>query len=350
MFGSLRIKRCQLDDELSELYRAHFCAGCHALAQFGGKRASLLTNYDQTLLVVVAAGVESTGGPDVPVTAEAEVHDLPCTAVPFRRVPVRSLSRRARELVATLNVALVAAKVQDDITDERRWTYRLAGKLLRAPAARAEEQLFGDGFRAAAFHEIGSEQARAEAQMGRNLRDYAEPTAQLLGQIFQHLATLHVRPSDVAVGLERLGRALGIYLYVWDAIIDRSRDARRGRFNAIAACADPATAAATLAEQLDEIAQAADDVLPSAEGQIVAALVATLRGRAQGHSLERRAGDEAAYQRQAGACDCCCEVGSCAPEACCSCGDLCAGCVECCCWTESAKARRQKRKARRAQS
>ncbi|MCZ6794396.1 MAG: DUF5685 family protein [Planctomycetota bacterium] len=63
MFGSLRVEKRALSRESRDLYQAHFCAGCQALARFGGRPAALLTSYDQTFLffLLVLSALEDDG-------------------------------------------------------------------------------------------------------------------------------------------------------------------------------------------------------------------------------------------------------------------------------------------------
>src|SRR5262245_30976180 len=58
VFGAFGIPRRCLEGEERELYQAHFCGLCHALAEFGGKTSSLLTNYDLTFWLIVLGALE----------------------------------------------------------------------------------------------------------------------------------------------------------------------------------------------------------------------------------------------------------------------------------------------------
>src|SRR5437868_1080189 len=100
MFGHLRVRRRGLTCADRERYQAQFCGGCQALRELGGRAASLLTNYDQALLYLVYAALESTHTPR-PIALRS------CTGVPFRQVPVQSLSPQGRSAVAALTILLV---------------------------------------------------------------------------------------------------------------------------------------------------------------------------------------------------------------------------------------------------
>lgn len=329
------------------LYRAAFCAGCHALHDLCGRPASLLVNYDQTVLALVLAGLGDYGDPE----------GKPCTALPFRTMAVQPLDDRAAALLAALDVGAVRAKLLDDIEDgDRPLAKRVVLRALRRPSEKARAALRRLGFPLSLLDELPRAQAEAERQRDPDIAVLAEPSATLVGQVFAHAALAADRPQHAAV-LRSLGEALGAWVYAFDAWRDLPDDVRRGRFNAWTAtgCRDPRLVADHLDARVTEAAAAVALVPLGAQGRVLAALLASLRGRNAAVRIAPwplRARDA----RQAGDCDCACDGCSCCGEAAggaadTSCQPTCVCCCDdlCCCWTERAQRNRTLRRAARTQ-
>ena len=221
MFGSLRPPKDRFDADQQELYRSHFCGLCHSLDAFGGKLASLLTNYDTTFFLITLAALEKS---------EA-IERKTCTAVPFRKVPVLQMPLRTRKLVAALTLALAGAKVEDDLHDGDRPWVRWAFMPLRKSWIKAAPILDEAGFPRDAIEGLGAWQ-RAVEKEATSLPALAVPTQSMLAALFGFLADytsqLELRPH-----LEELGRALGLWIYLYDAWSDQGRDRKNGAFNAL---------------------------------------------------------------------------------------------------------------------
>lgn len=222
MFGTLRVPRGGLSDDERQSYRAHFCTLCHCLDEFEGKLAALATNYDMTFWLLVLAALE----PEPPPTVSRR-----CTALPFRQVQVRQLRPESRKLVSALTLALLGAKVEDDRHDgDRPWVQWLFVPF-RPSYQRALPGLRQLQFPVDTLETLGQRQRWLE-QYGESLPQLAEPTADLLARSFAFLAR-HCQRPELEPALSELGRALGLWIYLYDARVDRDRDRSRGSFNAL---------------------------------------------------------------------------------------------------------------------
>ena len=221
MFGTLRPPKDRFDEDQKRLYQSHFCGLCHSLDAFGGKLASLLTNYDATFFLITLAALERT----------EEVERKACTAVPFRRVPVLQMPPRTRKLVAALTLALAGAKVEDDLHDGDRPWVRWAFLPMRASWRKAAPILDEVAFPRDAIEGLGTWQRAVETD-ALCLPDLALPTQSMLAALFGFLADYTHRP-ELRCHLEELGRALGLWIYLYDAWNDQARDRQSGAFNAL---------------------------------------------------------------------------------------------------------------------
>lgn len=226
MFGFLRIARTRLSKRDRDLYQAHYCAACHSMAEFSGRLCSFLTNYDQTFLLVVFSALDACGG-EAPRKAG-------CTAIPFRRVSVQPVSPVARTLLAALNIALVEAKLRDDVADEARIGSRVALRLLSAQAERARATLRDAGFPVEVLAHLNGRQMAAESAETPSLLSLSSPTAEVLSEIFGFVAVVARSPQHEAAS-RRVGEGLARFIYVWDALEDVADDQAAGRFSALLA-------------------------------------------------------------------------------------------------------------------
>lgn len=380
MFGILRISDKRLTAEEREVYKAQFCGSCHALRGYGGLPASLLTNYDQTVLSLCAAAL----APADP--AAIAPRPLRCTAVPFRRVGVAPLPDPAADAVAALTIAAAGAKLRDDVQDDGRLLSRTALSLLRSRERRAWRTLADQGFPVEVIRGLPRRQTAVESAAVATLRSLAAPSADLTAAAFGHLARVSCRDA-LRPSLERFGAALGTFVYLQDAVDDLSRDLERGRFNAIARVFGPwhdldqaaSTARIAVAEAqhaaLDECHAALDqlDGLEPIRAGILRKLLGTQRAKV---FARVGAGDSSASSRpelarlrarEAGDCDCgacdACNCDACGSEPGCSCScngcggadaDASAGsvlpcgccevcvCCDLCCWSSERRQRRRR--------
>ena len=226
MFGFLRVNRERLDESQTQMYRAHFCAGCHAMVEFGGCLSSLLTNYDLTFWLWMATALEESGGRRLPPTLR------PCTAVPFRRVWVHPLQSRVGKAMAALNLALASAKFEDDRRDGERKLLGYAFRSLAKASREALSALDKLGFPTVRITELAALQSTVEADPQASLEDLCAPTRELTGEVFAFLAPLTAQ-EPLTHPLRELGQRLGRLIYLLDALSDIEKDRKRGAFNAL---------------------------------------------------------------------------------------------------------------------
>ncbi|MEM7263401.1 MAG: DUF5685 family protein, partial [Planctomycetota bacterium] len=341
MFGTLRPPRLSEADRMA--FRAHYCAGCHALREFGGRPLSLLTTYDQTFALLLLDALRDDDPESANAgAAENAVDRAPCTALPFRTVRVQRLPAALRAQVSAVSVLLADAKLADDVDDRSiisRPLFRGGRTLLARPADRAR-QLIGDHPLAHRIAALPVRQLEIEADAtlagDRRLDALSAPTRDVLAELFSYLGRLAVtadasgEPHPADATLRQLGNALGEAIYLFDAVDDVERDGRRGRFNALTSAWGNRwpleSTAARLTAAIDD-AISAINALPLDEGDAAtrtrrSTMVAILHGfrmRAI-HTLGARNTSEplpAHLVSQAGDCDldCCCPCDSC------SCGE-----------------------------
>jgi Family of unknown function (DUF5685) len=271
--------------------------------------------------------------------------------LPFRTVAVQPLPPALRAFVAAGNLALAAAKLDDDLDDGGGLLTRLGRAVLARPAARATRRLAALGFPVSRLAALRARQRAVEREPAASIAELAAPTAELLAQVFVHGAMLAGRQADAAA-FAAFGLAIGRVVYGIDALQDQRADARRGRFNAVAALATrhgesaPALVRAFVLTAVAEARQALAGRLEAERNEVLAAL---LDGAVRSAQAAAPAPVAAARSAEAGdcdlPCDACGDVLDCAPTGGCD-GVWCFDCS--CCDREDGKRARKKKPRRLA--
>ena len=132
MFGYVLPSRDRLDERERERFRAVYCGLCHTLRERYGFAASLLLNYDFTLLAILL----SNGDEESCTVRRCAVH-------PFKGCRAQT-STPALEAAADRTVILSWWQLRDHIADHGFWSglkYRFASLFLRGAYRRAGERL-----------------------------------------------------------------------------------------------------------------------------------------------------------------------------------------------------------------
>ncbi len=201
-------------------YQAVFCGLSCQLSREYSPLARFLVNRDAAYLALLGQGLSA-----VPVGAESRAccNPLGASRMVLEASPLLSYT-------AAVTVCGLAAKLDDDRSDERGWrrVAALQGGYLIGPARdRAVATLNALGF---PTQQVVATLARqSSVERGRpTLAAAAAPTAQAYGVIFGHLGEV-VQSSTP--GLRQIGEQLGALIYLRDAYDDRAADAQAGRFN-----------------------------------------------------------------------------------------------------------------------
>ena len=192
MFGYVLPSRDRLDERERERFRAVYCGLCHTLRERYGFAASLLLNYDFTLLAILL----SSGDEESCTVRRCAVH--PCKGCRAQT------STPALEAAADRTVILSWWQLRDHIADHGFWSglkYRFASLFLQALAALEDARCASIDMAAEPF-------AALMADAAADLTD--EKRRRILGQI-----------------LYQLGR----WIYLIDAADDLKKDTESGNYN-----------------------------------------------------------------------------------------------------------------------
>lgn len=217
MFGYVRVHAPRLRLCEWECYRAYYCGLCKTMGSCTGQCSRLSLSYDFVFLAAVRCSL--TG-------EKPDFQKFRCLIHPFRR---RLKVKRTPQLAfcADASALLLAAKIDDDLSDERGF------RRLRAFFRRA---FFRGAIRKAKkrnpglWEKINAHLARLHELEFDETLESADAPAEVFGELLGDLISegLEGAPARIAAAI---GNSVGRWVYLADAADDLEQDAKKGRFN-----------------------------------------------------------------------------------------------------------------------
>lgn len=226
MFGHLNFV-----DE-SPQFDACRCSLCHTLGAEYGYVARLFTNYDLALTALVALASD---------TEQPTTRRRICPV--FSRKQCMTGNANLQQFLAAVTIILTAEKVRDDEHDEGVIASRWALRWLEKCRKRADDLLRQSGFDPNLITDAFHRQRLLERQGTGDIRNFAQPTAEVMSAVYAHAAHISGKPETVEA-MRMIGAALGEIIYLLDSITDYVDDLRTNSFNSLNICAastSPAT-------------------------------------------------------------------------------------------------------------
>lgn len=211
MFGYVAASMQELNEAQKERWGSVYCGICRRIARQSSSAARLVLRYDCAFLALLLMSLyepEETGG-----KSRCLAH------------PVKKKSWVDNEYIrycADMNVALGYYKALDDKADE----HKLSGSVLAA-ALKKDVAAIRKRYprQCEAIKKCLEELSRLEAENSRDIDRCAGCFGNLLGALFVY------RQDIWASTLEKMGFALGRFIYLADALCDLEQDRASGRYN-----------------------------------------------------------------------------------------------------------------------
>lgn len=215
MFGYVVADQAHLQPEELTRYRSAYCGLCRAIGARHGQAARLTLTYDMTFLTLLLDSLY-----------EPEKRSGTGRCVSHLIRPRAWHQSSFTDYAADLNVALAYYNCLDDWQDDKSLPKLAAAKALEGAYRQVAQQW--------------PEQCQAIAACLTRLSQLEQANSPHLDQACQCFGDLmaalfSVRPGYWTPTLQELGRNLGQFIYLMDAALDREQDAKKGRYNPIAA-------------------------------------------------------------------------------------------------------------------
>lgn len=217
MLGYVTIEKGQLKVWEYDVYQGYYCGICKSIARRFGQIPRMVLSYDCVFLAVLLAGL----------TEERDViKPEHCIIHPIEKKPA-ARGNCAIDYAADVMIILAYHKFLDDWKDDKN-PAAFAGKTALLPAYRKLRGIYP-----VLCQEIENALHRLsllEAEKSGSLDQSAEAFADIMAALFAGYG------GDEAVGsrkriLQQLGRGLGRWIYVIDALDDYEKDEKDGSYN-----------------------------------------------------------------------------------------------------------------------
>lgn len=258
MFGYVKPENGELLVRESEQYKGVYCALCKALGKHYGIAARLTLSYDCTFLALFQIGLQ----PEC-----AGFHKGRCVVNPLKKCTFCTGHTETLKFPSALSVISMYYKLKDDIADSGFWG-KLRSYCLMPLAIRPYKKASRDyPALAELLKTMTKEQQNVENQTDICLDSCAEPSAQMLSQVFGMAAGEDVIQKRI---FETIGYFLGKWIYVIDAADDLEDDLKKGSFNPLISLYQLKPTASQ--EQLQEAKAYCNGVLNLCLSQIIASV------------------------------------------------------------------------------
>ena len=218
MFGSIRILQPELKIREYECYRGVYCGLCRQMGKCTGQCSRLTLRYDAAAMVCLRMAARGT---------QPSFSKKRCLLHPLTKAPVLD-SCEETKTVACIMAALAYHKCRDDLADERGFArlgalaaYPYFAYLRRRAKRRMPE-----------IDAIAARGMRAFTEAEKQANGSADIPANAFGELMGELLSYDTEGQAHAV-LQELGKTLGRWVYLIDAVQDFDGDVKKGRFNAL---------------------------------------------------------------------------------------------------------------------
>lgn len=216
LFGYVEPDKAQLRLWEYEQYRAVYCGLCRSMGRHTGTLSRLTLNYDYVFLAMLRSALLGI----TPSFAPSR-----CAIHPLKRQAIAS-DDEALRYCAEVSLLLTYHKMLDDIADSRG-AKRLASSLARPFCALSLRRL--KGYDALCKHI--KEKLDRMAMLEREHCKSPDECAELFGEIMSELLAHGLDDEKTRRIARELGRSVGRYIYLADALDDMDEDEKNGDYN-----------------------------------------------------------------------------------------------------------------------
>ena len=219
MFGYVRTMEAELMVKEHELYKATYCGLCRSMGKCTGNCSRMTLNYDFVFLALSRYAISP---------CKVEFKGRRCLAHPF----VKRSSMERNEILdycAKASAILNYQKVLDDVNDERG-AKKFRALLVRPFVSHARKKAIKKSPELKALDASVSAKLDELSKLEKSENFSVDLPAACFGEILGEIMAFGFEGVDRRVAFE-LGKHIGAWIYVADALDDMREDAKKGRYN-----------------------------------------------------------------------------------------------------------------------
>ena len=217
VFGYVRVNNGELRVREYELYRGAYCGLCRAMGKCTGQCSRMALSYDFAFLVMLRLALSDT---------QISFSQRRCLAHPLKK---RNVMDRNGQLDACAHAAAILGyhKIRDDLADEKGLK-RIKARLYYPFVKSWRKKSLKSG-----YAELDGKVADALARLA-DIEKQALPSvdtpAAVFGEILAEITSFGLDGTEAKIARE-LGRCVGKWIYIVDALDDVAEDKEKGRYN-----------------------------------------------------------------------------------------------------------------------
>ncbi len=219
MFGYVKVNSSELKVREYELYRGTYCGLCHAMGKCTGQCSRMTLNYDFVFLALVRFCL---------TPCDIGFKQRRCFVHPLKKRNTM-LRNSVLDYCSDTSAILNYQKIKDDISDEKG-AKKLRALLVRPFVAHSRKKALR---RTPALAELDSAIAvllQELSDVERSESSGVDAPAACFGKLLGEIVACGLEGGERRVAYE-LGKNIGAWIYIADAIDDCREDMKRGRYN-----------------------------------------------------------------------------------------------------------------------
>ena len=219
MFGYVKVNSAELKVKEYELYRGAYCGLCRSMGKCTGQCSRMTLNYDFVFLALVRLAI---------VPEKVCFKQRRCLAHPLKKR--NSMERnQALDYCSAASAILNYQKVADDIADEKGLK-RLKARLAMPLVAHARRKALKRFPQLKELDASVDERLAKLAEIEKSKCGSVDIPAACFGEILGEIMSFGFEGADRRIAYE-LGKNIGAWIYIADAIDDMEADLKKGRYN-----------------------------------------------------------------------------------------------------------------------
>ena len=219
MFGYVRTMDAELKVKEHELYRATYCGLCRSMGKCTGQCSRMTLNYDFVFLALTRYAISP---------CKVSFRARRCLAHPF----VKRSSMEQNEILDYCSAAsaiLNYQKVLDDLDDEKGLK-KIRAALLFPFVAYSRKKAIKKDPALRQLDESISKKLETLSTIEKSEQIGVDIPAACFGDILGEIMSFGLDGTDARIAFE-LGKHVGAWIYVADALDDMREDSKKGRYN-----------------------------------------------------------------------------------------------------------------------
>ena len=216
MFGYVVVNKPSLRIKEYDYYKATYCGLCHAMGKCTGCISRLTLSYDMTFFALLRETLQGT---------EVQFKSKRCIRHPLKKIPTVEINREL-EYCSYLSGILTAGKIADNISDEKGIKRALAS-ILQLVFFKMDKESSENLPELATL--VDKKLLELEDIEEKKLSSIDVP-ANIFGELMAEALAYGLEDDKKLIALQ-IGKRIGRWIYIADALDDYESDRNSGSYN-----------------------------------------------------------------------------------------------------------------------